>query len=117
MEAKKVFFLTASLSPWVGLLIFSFICFTCKSIVNNQRKSSVFVISIINIIIINAHYHLLPGRLYEVSANRQLCGVDTELARVLLHNLIRALMRIISIVIAVTIDITVNVVIILMMLT
>ena len=110
---KKFFFLTASLSPWVGLLIFSFICFTCKSIVNNQRKSSVIVISII----INAHYHLLPGRLYEVSANRQLCGVDPELARVLLHNLIRALMRIISIVIAVTIDITVNVVIILMMLT
>ena len=83
---------------------------------NNQRKSSVTVINIINIII-NDHYYLLPGRLYEVSANRQLCGVDTELARVLLHNLIRALMRIISIVIAVTIDITVNVVIILMMLT
>ena len=79
---------------------------------NNQRKSSVIVISII----INAHYHhLLPGRLYEVSANRQLCGVDPELAWVLLHNLIRALMRIISIVITVTIDITVNIVIIMML--
>ena len=47
-KLKKVFFLTASLSPWVGLLIFSFICFTCKSIVNNQRKLSVIVINIIN---------------------------------------------------------------------
>ena len=74
---------------------------------NNQRKLSVIVFNII----IDAHYHLLPGRLYEVSANRQLCGVDPELAWVLLHNLIRALMRIISIVIAVTIDITVNIVI------
>ena len=32
-------------------------------------------------------YHLLPGCLYKAPANSQLCWVDAELARILLHNL------------------------------
>ena len=116
MEAEKSFFSDREPFPrgWVADLLLHLLhlqihCEQPKKIISHRHQ--------------HQHHHqcslsyLLPGRLYEVSANRQLCGVDTELARVLLHNLIRALMRIISIVIAVTIDITVNVVIILMMLT